>query len=319
MNESLVIIGGGDHVRPAVHEIEVVEVLDETTNVRGEIVTNTDFEDIDVAAHEFWEMAMVDVKIVIPFPNAPAGGSGVVEIPETVGNGRSIRGGGDEEAGLISGGRQAWRAKSNPRRRAGNWEMIWTHVLRCRMILAETLIHLPSLGRNDITGLRAGVQKGRIVSNPISEHLRFGTRRILVPDNRMPVLLINRGGAEEKIGTTDKRGEVNGVCPILFGTLFEGVTDLNRILPLRFFHNGRMICGMAMPRGEPITDEQLTGWKHFRRFLPLLDRLHGAATARDRPSINNFSHALLNRSSPSWAFSCNRSTMTNVWTICRAS
>ncbi|MFA7238290.1 MAG: hypothetical protein WC058_15630 [Phycisphaeraceae bacterium] len=33
---------------------------------------------------------------------------------------------------------------------------------------------------------------------------------------------------------------------------------------------------------EPIPDEQLTGWKYFRRFLPLLDRLHDAGTARDR-------------------------------------
>jgi hypothetical protein len=42
-----------------------------------------------------------------------------------------------------------------------------------------------------------------------------------------------------------------------------------------------MMCGMAMPRRIPITDEQLTGWKYFRRFLPLLDRPHDAATARD--------------------------------------
>ncbi|MFA7235681.1 MAG: hypothetical protein WC058_02355 [Phycisphaeraceae bacterium] len=43
-----------------------------------------------------------------------------------------------------------------------------------------------------------------------------------------------------------------------------------------------MMCGMAMPRREPITDEQLTGWKYFGKFLPLLDRLHDAGTARDR-------------------------------------
>lgn len=50
---------------------------------------------------------------------------------------------------------------------------------------------------------------------------------------------------------------------------------------LRFFHKGRMMCGMAMPRREPITDEQLTGWKYFGKLLPLLDRLHDAATERD--------------------------------------
>ncbi|MFA7237359.1 MAG: hypothetical protein WC058_10885 [Phycisphaeraceae bacterium] len=42
-----------------------------------------------------------------------------------------------------------------------------------------------------------------------------------------------------------------------------------------------MMCGMAMPRREPITDEQLAGWKYFGKVLPLLDRLHGAATGRD--------------------------------------
>ena len=38
---------------------------------------------------------------------------------------------------------------------------------------------------------------------------------------------------------------------------------------------------MAMPRRETITDEQLQGFKYFRKFLPLLDRLHDAAAARD--------------------------------------
>jgi hypothetical protein len=37
-----------------------------------------------------------------------------------------------------------------------------------------------------------------------------------------------------------------------------------------------------MPRREPITDEQIQGLKYFRKFLPLLDRLHDAATARDK-------------------------------------
>jgi len=39
---------------------------------------------------------------------------------------------------------------------------------------------------------------------------------------------------------------------------------------------------MAMPRREPITDEQLQGFKYFKKFLPLLDRLHDAAAARDK-------------------------------------
>jgi hypothetical protein len=33
---------------------------------------------------------------------------------------------------------------------------------------------------------------------------------------------------------------------------------------------------------NPIREEDLQGWKYFRKFLPLLDRLHDAATARDR-------------------------------------
>jgi len=35
-------------------------------------------------------------------------------------------------------------------------------------------------------------------------------------------------------------------------------------------------------RRQPITDDQLRGFKYFRKFLPILNRLHGAATARDR-------------------------------------
>ncbi len=34
-------------------------------------------------------------------------------------------------------------------------------------------------------------------------------------------------------------------------------------------------------RRQPITDDQLQGFKYFRKFLPLLDRLHDHATARD--------------------------------------
>lgn len=41
------------------------------------------------------------------------------------------------------------------------------------------------------------------------------------------------------------------------------------------------MCGMASPRRTLITDEQLTGWKYLRKFLPLLDRLHEAGTVRD--------------------------------------
>jgi len=42
------------------------------------------------------------------------------------------------------------------------------------------------------------------------------------------------------------------------------------------------MCGMARPRREPITDDQLQGFKYFKKFLPLLDRLHDAAAARDK-------------------------------------
>ena len=40
--------------------------------------------------------------------------------------------------------------------------------------------------------------------------------------------------------------------------------------------------GMARPLREPITDDQLQRFKYFKKFLPLLDRLHDAATARDK-------------------------------------
>jgi hypothetical protein len=39
---------------------------------------------------------------------------------------------------------------------------------------------------------------------------------------------------------------------------------------------------MAMPRREPVTSDQLQGFKYLRKFLPLLDRLHDHATERDR-------------------------------------
>lgn len=39
---------------------------------------------------------------------------------------------------------------------------------------------------------------------------------------------------------------------------------------------------MAMARRETITDDQLQGFKYFRKILPLLDRLHDQGTGRDR-------------------------------------
>ena len=43
-----------------------------------------------------------------------------------------------------------------------------------------------------------------------------------------------------------------------------------------------MISGMGMPRREPVTEEQLQGFKYFKKLLPLLDRLHGCGCRRDR-------------------------------------
>jgi hypothetical protein len=42
------------------------------------------------------------------------------------------------------------------------------------------------------------------------------------------------------------------------------------------------MADMGLPRREPITDQQLQGFKYFKKFLPLLDRLHDQATQRDR-------------------------------------
>jgi hypothetical protein len=39
---------------------------------------------------------------------------------------------------------------------------------------------------------------------------------------------------------------------------------------------------MAMAARPVITDDQLQGFKYFKKFLPLLDRLHGHATERDK-------------------------------------
>ena len=40
---------------------------------------------------------------------------------------------------------------------------------------------------------------------------------------------------------------------------------------------------MAMAKRIPVTDEQLRGFKYFKKLLPMLDRLHDDATARDKP------------------------------------
>jgi len=40
--------------------------------------------------------------------------------------------------------------------------------------------------------------------------------------------------------------------------------------------------GMAMPKRPEITDDQLQGFKYFKKFLPLLDRLHDHGTERDK-------------------------------------
>ncbi len=39
---------------------------------------------------------------------------------------------------------------------------------------------------------------------------------------------------------------------------------------------------MAMPKRPEITDDQLQGFKYFKKFLPLLDRLHDHGTERDK-------------------------------------
>lgn len=43
-----------------------------------------------------------------------------------------------------------------------------------------------------------------------------------------------------------------------------------------------MICGMGMARREPIREDQLQGFKYFKKILPLLDRLHDHGTDRDK-------------------------------------
>ncbi|MGN6368650.1 MAG: IS4 family transposase [Phycisphaerae bacterium] len=43
-----------------------------------------------------------------------------------------------------------------------------------------------------------------------------------------------------------------------------------------------MIWDMAKPRREAVTEDQLQGFKYFKKLLPLLDSLHDHATERDR-------------------------------------
>lgn len=43
-----------------------------------------------------------------------------------------------------------------------------------------------------------------------------------------------------------------------------------------------MICAMAMPRRQPIEQDNLQGFKYFKKLLPLMDRLHDTATRRDK-------------------------------------
>ena len=43
-----------------------------------------------------------------------------------------------------------------------------------------------------------------------------------------------------------------------------------------------MMPDMATPRRQPIREDQLQGFKYFKKLLRLLDRLHDTATARDR-------------------------------------
>jgi len=51
---------------------------------------------------------------------------------------------------------------------------------------------------------------------------------------------------------------------------------------LRYRNVARNIGTMGMPRRQPITDDQLQGFKYFKKLRTLLDRLHDHATQRDR-------------------------------------
>jgi len=54
------------------------------------------------------------------------------------------------------------------------------------------------------------------------------------------------------------------------------------ILNLRPSNVVRIMGPMGMPRRQPITDDQLQGFKYFKKLRTLLDRLHDHATERDR-------------------------------------
>ena len=54
------------------------------------------------------------------------------------------------------------------------------------------------------------------------------------------------------------------------------------VLNLRYPNVARMISAMGMPPRQPITDDQLQGFKFFKKLRAMLDHLHDHATQRDR-------------------------------------
>jgi len=57
---------------------------------------------------------------------------------------------------------------------------------------------------------------------------------------------------------------------------------LRLVLNLRYPIVARMISAMGMPPRQPITDDQLQGFKFFKKLRAMLDHLHDHATQRDR-------------------------------------